>query len=373
MFPVCIKNGGGRIAQIYKSVQDVGEEGLMVYNTPRYERDGVNNVFISPERGLDMNINGADSPSITEDVYQNGISSGWAASVISGSWNFTDTYTGDGGNWPIVGTLSIDCRQANNNNQARLESTIALDLTAYDFIRGYAFVDSWSTGGTAKEVTLEIRDATDTIIGNAVNLSSYIDSASFDVPQAFKIPISAFNATNQSMKSVVITVIDNGGGAAPNILLDDIQFQDGGSGYLYSIRPTNNRRLFIDRIKIRMEGPYNVTTSAQHAVSMSGFLNIAKLGNGIQTGVSTNGVFDPGKSVVIRELRDWLKFPQGSDFSSYGDGTNTAIEFNLDFVNFHGLTLDPKRQEEFSFRIQDDLSSLTFFQIWAEGHEFLDG
>ncbi len=368
-FPVWLTDGN-KIAQLFRS-STTDENGLNVYTHERKERVGVNKVFLNTEKGINMNIDGLDDPSLIETVYGNGVSTNWTGSAISGSWNFADTFTGTGGNWPIVGTLSIDCRQANNNNQARLEYDTTLDMDLYDFISGAVYVDSWSTGGQVKEFTIELRDSTDTIIGNSVNLSAYINIGTFDVPQTFKIALSDFGVSNEDLKSIVFTNLDQGGGPAPNILLDDIQISDGGAGYVYTVATDGQNDLWLDRIKVRIEAPYNVTTSCQHAVSMEGILGLT-LGNGIQAGLSKNGQFVTGGSIVIRDLRDWLNSAYSTHFVSYGDGTNTAIEFGVSFEDIGGLRLEHKLEEEFSYRIQDDLSTLTHFQVWISGHELID-
>ena len=373
VFPVNITDGGNElVTTVYKpknSDHGSNDAGIVAYVHPRDEYDGINKVFFNSSNGVNMAVDGSITPTITESVWSNGV--GYTTTALSGTWDFasTDTFTG----WPPAGTLSVDGTATVNNDEAEFDKGSALNLSSYDFVRGCIFITSWPTSGT-KQVLLELRDASDVVVGNAVDIGGYVNTSDFNTDQEFIIPLSDLNAVGDTIQKIVIRVVDIGGGQAPNFYLAELKIQDGGNGFTYEISPNAEKTLFVDRITIQMERTYNVTTSNQHAVGMTGFLGSGTLTNGILTGLEVEGSKPSGLTANFKDLRNWLIFPQivCRDISTFGDGTNTTLRFQLDFEDIGGLRLRPRFEEKLFYTIQDDLSGFDFFQVWADCHEVFD-
>jgi len=371
--PVRIGNGGsGQIAKVYKPLttdHGSGEAGLMVYTHPREEFDGVNKVFFNSTNSLAMNVDGSIVPSITDVIYTDAAQ--YPAVALSGTWDFASAFTGTG--WPPDGTVSVDATATVNNDEAEFTRGSNLDLTSYDAIAGCIYVTSWPTSGT-KQVLVELRDSSDLVIGVPVDIGGYINVSDFNVAQEWIIPLADLSATNQTIRKVIIRTVDIGGGQAPNYYLDDMRFQDGGNGFSYEIAPSADKTLFVDRVTIQIEDVYNVTSSNQNAVGMSGILGESTLTNGIQAGLEINGAKPSALTATFKDLRNWVIFPQikSNAITTFGDGINTTLRFELSFEEIGGLRLRPRYQEKLFYTIQDDLSGLVFFQIWADCHEVFD-
>jgi len=345
------------------------ESGALVYTQPRHVVDIITKPFINSTQGLSMAVDGSIVPTVTESVWSNGV--GYTATALSGTWDFASTFTATG--WPPTGTLSINATATVNNNEAELDKGSDLSLSSYDFIRGSIYITSWPTSGT-KQVLVELRDSSDAVVGVTADIGAYIDTTTFNTDQVFTIPLADLSAEGATIRKIVIRTVDIGGGQAPNYYLAEIKFQDGGTGYKYEITPGSDKTLFINRISIQMERAYNVTTSNQHAIGMTGLLGSGTLPNGIRAGISENGIIAAESTATFKDLRNWITFPQvqGEKISSFGDGTNTTLRFQIDYTEVGGLRLRPSLQEAFFYIIQDDLSSFDFFQIWADCHEIVE-
>ena len=96
------------------------------------------------------------------------------------------------------------------------------------------------------------------------------------------------------------------------------------------------------------------------------------LGNGILLGATREGAQISGRSVLVKDLRTWMQFPQLVEVNSGTDGTDTWVSFSLDFSDTGGVPLRSKFREGLTYRIQDDLSGLLDLKVWVAGYTFGD-
>jgi hypothetical protein len=112
-----------------------------------------------------------------------------------------------------------------------------------------------------------------------------------------------------------------------------------------------------------MRDGYSATSSGQHAFSLDGFLNVSELTNGILANIKRHGQITG--SAVVKNMSEWIGFPQFENIESGSDGTNTWITFE---ITFKGLVLESQYNDTLSFIIRDDLSGLIQMQAIAEGY-----
>lgn len=364
--PVTITDGGGEA----QTVSSDDESGLLVYTKPRQRRTTQTKVAINSAFGANMAIDGASNPTVTENIH-NGIDNVyWTGSNVSGGaavYNSTFSATG----WPVDGTQSIDFTPTTNNSLERIDKGSTLDLTPYTVLKASVYITSWPTSGT-KEIQFYWEDATQTLVGNTVDLSSYIDNTLFNETQIFTIPLSDFGVSGETIQSFMVDPIDVGGGAAPNWYMDVITLQDNGEGFTFEIEPTKGTDFHLNKLHVVVEDAYTATAGAQHGFSKTGFLGVSTLANGISTGVSRDGLPIPERTAIIRDLRDWMRFPQLSNVTSGYDGTNTWLSFDLDFSDTDGVILKSSESETLQYTISDDLSGLVDFRVYAEGYVLED-
>jgi hypothetical protein len=355
--PVRITNGGqGQTAEIFERDD---ENGLLVFTKNRDSIQLQTKPLLNPALGLGMNIDASSTPSTIAEIYDGGDNAYWTPSAISGTWDFVSTAQAH------TGTKSIDATATVNGSTAKIDKGSTLALSPYETFDGWIYITSWPSSGT-KDVTFELWDASDVLVGNSVAVSGYIDTGLFGVWQNFSIPLIDMGLSAQTIQSLAITTIDIGGGQPPNYYLDDLQLQDTGSGVEFCFEADDETQFHIERVKLFIRDAYTATSSGQHAFDSSGILGLSTLTNGILAGRSVDG--DVSKSAIIKDIGDWFRFPQAQNVSSGGNGTNTWVMFDLAYETEGGLVLDSRTNDKFFFRIRDDLSGLLDFTGFAEGY-----
>ena len=342
-----------------------GENGFMVYTNERYQRFNTTKVAFNAAYGVQMAVNGTATATITENINNGGDNAYWTPSNLSGgAFNFTSTFSASG--WPVDGSQSIDGTGTNNASQARIDKGSTLDLSPYTALRGSIFVTSWPTSGT-KQILIGFQDSSNVDVGVKVDIGSYIDTTSFGVSQDFAIPLLDMGAEGLTIQSIVIEPIDIGAGQSPDFYLDVIRLQDAGEGIEFLIEPDIGTTFVVTRITIQLEDAY-VVTNQEGSFGKSGFLGVSSLANGIVLGRSANNAPISGVSFLIKDLRDWMQFPQTTDITSGSDGTNTWVQFSTDFSENGGIPLNSNEREAITHRIQDDLTGLVDLKVWASGY-----
>jgi hypothetical protein len=340
--------------------QDEGEGGLIVYTKPRYRTEGVVRAFFNPTIGINMNVDGSSSPTLTENVHNGGDNAYWTGSAITGTWDFASTAQAK------TGTQSIDATGTVNNDQARLDKGSTLGLSSYTVVSGWIYITNWAAQGT-KEVRLQFEDAAQATVGNAVDMSNYIDTTVINAWQRFIIPLVDFNAASATVQSLIVTTIDLGGQPAPDYYLDDVQITNATAGTEFTLEPQAGEKLFITNIKVLLEDVYNEsTTVGGHPIALDSFMGVPALSNGITFAhIRDESVIF---NFLFTNLRDAFRSPNIREVESGNDGTNTWLAYNFKIDNRDGLLLDSKLNDKLVITIRDDLTGLTNFTNIANGY-----
>lgn len=328
--------------------------GLFVYT--REYRQSLNTFrtapFINPVNGANMAVDAAIGG--TPVGIHNGTDSIlWTASALSGVWNFASTAQAH------TGTKSIDATGTLNSNQALIQGGSTVDMTNYAAISGWIYITAWPNQGT-KDVRLQTRLA-GTLLGNTVDLSTYIDVNELNVWQKFIVPKADLGLNGSTIDELIITTIDGGAGDAPDYYLDDIQIEETGGGVVYSVKPTDGSLFEVHSISLFMADA--LTGNYPNNISYNKLLNLASLPNGVSFNASEKGevVF----SSSFRDFADVMELPT-SHIQGGSDGTNTWIKITYDLRDSY-LTLDPRTNDSMRVVLNDDLTGLLRFRMLAHG------
>tara|TARA_R110002020_G_scaffold175493_1_gene367385 strand:+ start:4933 stop:5967 length:1035 start_codon:yes stop_codon:yes gene_type:complete len=319
--------------------------GVVAYTRPLHTLDAAVKFATNESFGFNLNQNAAFSGTPlgvhngTDNIY-------WTASALSGSWVF-DSIT-----QAQAGTKSIDATGTTNNNEALL-STSNIDSADYTALTGWIYIGQWSDRGSLKEVEIEFR-LNGVLVGNSINLSTYVNEFDFDTWQKFTIPLTAFSSENETVNQIRIRTRDVGGGPPPDYFLDSIQLEEVGVPIVYEVIPDADYG-YIESITVVVAD--NVTT-----LSYDSFLGVS-MNNGITVQSIRNG--EEKFTSTIKTLGDLL---QGQEIkNSINDGVNsfltTSIQFNPP------LPFNKATQDSFRVTVNDDLSSLLrlryFLRVYA--------
>lgn len=361
-------NGAVAEAELY-TPQETVNHGVMVWAADRYTKENVTRVAINDTFGSQMAQDGTATATLTENINNGGDNAYWTpANLSGGSFDFTSTFSAS--DWPVDGTQSINGTPTNNNSLARIDKGSTIDLTPYVSLRGSIYITSWPTGGT-KQVLVGFQDATNTDVGVKVDIGAYVDNALFGERQDFTIPLSDMAVAGETVQSLMLDPVDIGGGQAPNFYLDVLKLQDVGTGIEFTISPEEGTTLIVTKISVQVEDTY-VVTNQEGSFGKSGFLGVGSLAAGIALGVSENGAQLSGRSALVQNMRDWMAFPQLDGVFSGSDGTNTWVNFTLDFGSNGGVTLKSNLRQKLTYRIQDNMSGLEDLKVWASGYILVD-
>lgn len=329
--------------------------GALVYTEPYRNDFGQVIPFSNPTYGFDLNQ--AATYSGTPDGVHNGTDSAlWTGTAISGTWTFDSTSQAQ------AGTKSIDATATTNNDEAQLERSSAISTGSYTALTGWIYITGWPTSGT-KEVRLRIRNA-GTDIGTTLDLSNYIETQNFNTWQKFAIPMADFTALTTNFDQLMVVTIDQGGGAAPDYYLDTIQWEETGAPIAYTLEPPSGSVYRVFNITIFAAANVSSTlTSASHQnVAYNEFFGISKLTIGLVSNTTKDGEFS--FTGLFQQFADFAMIP-ATRFDSGGNGTDTWYRFDTKFDR--PIVLDSRLGDNLQFIVNDDLSTLQFFRIFANG------
>lgn len=349
--------GEGIEAGVHKGKDLPG--GLVVYTEPVRSMQLQSKVAINDTFGVDMNVN-VSFGGTPDGIHDGGDSVLWAASALSGTWDFTSAaITGQGGSGEV-----IDATSTVHNNEALFTRASTISTGAYTAVTGYIYITGWPGSGT-KSVEVEIRNG-GAIVGNSLAIEGYVNSGILNVWQKFVIPIGDFNIGTQDVDEMVIRTIDIGGGQAPNYYLDTMQFEETGSPAEFTIAPGIGTILKLSRVTLTVAGPFvgTLLNGTMPNLPYNTLLGLAKLPTGIRITLITNQTIQ--FTTLWQQHIDIMQI-SGMQMQSGGDGTNTWITYDL--ILDTPLRLDSRCGDHISYTINDDLSGLLFLRAFAQGSE----
>ena len=330
--------------------------GAMVYTEPYVATIGQTKAMVNSTYGADFNQNVGFGG--TPDGIHNGTDSVlWTATALAGTWTFDSTAQA------YAGTKSIDGTAVSNNSEAQLERSSAISSGSYVALTGAVYIADWSTQGTVKEIELRCRLA-GVDVGVSVQLRDYVDETSFGSWQTFTIPMDDFATAGANIDQLIITALDTGGGTAPGLYYDSLQWEETGAAQVWSLEPDTQSIYRLSELNITIADAYDSTlaSSSHQKIPYDTLLGVAALSTGINFKLTTNNVVR--FSGNFRQHIDFMNFP-GITVQSGGDGTNTWMTYNIPFSP--EAVLDSRTKDIFELTISEDLSGLLFARVLARG------
>ncbi|KKM87176.1 hypothetical protein LCGC14_1271640, partial [marine sediment metagenome] len=343
-----------------------GEQyGVVVATRPLKTFDNKILFFANDTFGTDLNQNAGigDSAGLIEIVYAEnaGIATEWDTSAITGGarWDFASA------DQSFAGSVSIDGTSTINDNVMQLADASLFDLDGFSGLTIFIYITGWSNNGT-KDITISgWNTSTSFIVGNSVNIGDFADTGSLNTWQEIFIPLSSMGLVSQSIDALRFTVIDTGGGPAPNFFLDNIQFEsqlggDNAGPTEFVVQPDLGTWLHITNLHIIMVDIYDSTVANGTMLSLpyDGFLGLGELQRGVQYQIINNGEIK--FHAVIRKMFDFMQLPSAEITGQGSDGTNSWFTAKITFST--PLVLKSENLDKLSLTINDDLSLLLEFR-----------
>jgi hypothetical protein len=348
---------------IQASVVD-GEEknALVVAIRPLKVFENKIKFFVNPSYGYNMNV-AAGFSGTPEGIHNGTDSAYWTASVVVGGWVFNSI------DQAHTGTKSIDATATGDSDTAQITRGSVINLTNRVAITGWIYISNWDDKDIKRVDIFGWNTAAGLMVGDVVDLKSYIDIGLVDSWQKFAIPLSDMFLFNETIDAIRIKTIDIGAGNAPRYYLDDIQIEETGTVVEFNIEPADSTWLHVNNYSIFMADACSsvLVDATMPYLSYDKFLSVPSL----SVGILYKRVV--GEKVTLsfpfKNLGEILMFP-GATIEDYGsDGTNTFFKIFVDLKE--PIVLKSENADKISFTILDDLSPLLKFVISANCKEEL--
>lgn len=343
-------SGTGAEAAVHTPT-DYGHEkisGLVVYSHSLETGIPLITFFADEGGSVDQNVNAAAAGTLT-GVHNGTDSILWTASAISGTWDFASTVEAH------TGTKSI---QISTTQNATASFTNAVDLiaTSYSDLRFWLFITSWPQTGN-KDITIQpyLNGAA---VGSAVNVSNYADTSVQNAWELIDIPMEDFLISTEKFDTIVVTVVDNGGGPTISGYMDDIAFVAAGTSgqVIFSVAPPSDEIWVINRIKW-------TAVSTSSAIKPDEFFGIGDLTNGYRLSFSSQG--QATSTFLASNFYDMVQYPNVS--LNVISGVNSIFEVFFDLPQEQQVLVGRLKQS-INLTIRDDLSSMQKFRAGAQGY-----
>lgn len=165
--------------------------------------------------GLDI----VDTTAFTtiESVY-NADDTLWTFSIIESNPN--DFTVSAAENHTVGGTQSLSYSGSEDGDIAQFNKGEDIDLTEYNQLTGWIYITDWGGGDNIQFYGYDTQ--TDVVVGNSINLSDYITTATQDTWQRFNIPLADMGLSTETIDAIRMEMV--GVGAPPNGYIDDLYF-----------------------------------------------------------------------------------------------------------------------------------------------------
>lgn len=330
---------------------------ILVSNTP--SRILISRVLphLNDTYGANMNIN-AEFGGTPEPIHNGADNAYWTATSIGlGTWNFSSATQSHSG------TYSISGENTQNGSIANIED--GGNLSGYTAITLWIYLTSFSENKNNEILLYFWENTGDSIVGNSIPISSYIDIDFLGSWQKATIPLSDMGITTESIDALRIEVVsDVPETQAPNFYLDDIQLEEAG-GYIYDASPRPGTLFFVTSFRTTVEANVDIRLASAQALNLDPgkLFSLNSLDNGIVQIISQSGEIK--FSSQIRTLADYLQIPNSEIKNVISTGTKTLL-------NIDTMLPEPFLLSEGDYSriiLSDDLSSLLKLRILAAGIE----
>ena len=278
----------------------------------------------------------------------------WVGAAIAGAWNFADA-----GKVTITG--------ANNNDSAVFNDNAGQTWSVDNFTALTGKIDLDTYDETLNTVLLSF-SLNGVPVGDTMNLNDFISTANF-TEQTFIIGKDAFNFGSALINEMTI-LITRSGGAKPTIKFDDIQWEEIGEPLDYRVTPADDEVLRIDELILAftddISGIATVAGATENStmtgLSYNKFLGVSELANGVGFRRVEDNIV--GATLTFRKISDFMA--AGANITNViSDTTNTFVTLSIKFPD--PVRLFASSADFISFTVNDDLSSLISFTIFARG------
>jgi hypothetical protein len=334
-----------------------GAAGVVAYTRPYDEYDSASVFFLNPDVGINMAINGGFSD--TPDVVCNGSETSpvdWVFSEPVGN-RAVDESTAQANN----GTKSVVWVNARVNDVVQFTKTGPMTIESYVAFTMSVYIDSnWGAGD---EFTVSGWDTgTGLVVGNTVNLTSYINEQEFGLWQNMTITYSDLGLLPGTLDAMRVTCVSKGA-TGPTFYMDDLQFEQTGTPREFRmLKETAADKTVVGlRYTLVDDVTAKVADGTVTGLSYNKILGLSRLPVGIQYKRVENG--QVLTSVSISQLSDMFRFSAEMG-TLLSDGTNTMMVVDIKFTE-PVVLVGSAESNYLSLTISDDLSGLILFNAVA--------
>ncbi len=330
--------------------QDTRPEGLVVYNEPLRIIESELEPFVNPEVGnaLNQNVTFGGTPEL---IHDGGDTSAWAASAITGVWDFTSTTD------PNSGSACIEKVDTSDGDEALFEDPTSTDMSGRTALTGFIRLEKYNSIQDEVQFQFSLNGIN---VGNSINIDDFISIGALNVYQKFVIDKSNFGITNETVDELRIMTV-----AKPQFRLDDIQIEETGSALVYTVTLDKKSIFYVDELVFSLADniPSTLQNGTMPNIAFDALLGVSQLATGVIFQRIQRG--EVNFAIALRDVGSFLSFG-GTLSNSISDGTNTYINLRVAFDKAP-LILDGRREDSLSLTVNDDLSGLLEFTAIARG------
>ncbi len=339
------------------------KNALVVATRPLKTYENSLNFFVNSEYGSELAIDASAGGTPVE--IHNGIDDVlWTASDIVGGGK--TTFDSSDQNHTSGGSQSIKVDNSPVGDMFQILNSSAVDLNNYVSLTIWVYIDKdWKNGDTIEVFGYDTNLGI--VVGNAIDLSSYLNINDQDTWQRASIPLDDMGLSDTTTLDALRVQIVTKEGKSPKFYLDDIQFEQTGTPQEYVVEPAAGTWLHVDKLMIVYADAYagTVEDGTMPSIPYDSFFGLSKLSSGVlyQRKKANNIV----TSFPIKQHLDMMSFSNGLVTGSGSDGTNSWVSVSINFPS--AIILKHEDRDNISLTISEDLSSLLTFKVSAGGFE----
>lgn len=331
-----------------------GDRGVVAITKPLLVSVPAGRPFINSTFGAAMNQN-VSFGGTPEGIHDGTDSVLWTGAAVSGTWDFADTTD------PQAGSKHVSVTNAVNADTATFADGTETDMSGFTAITGQIqLVNSYD--GTRHNIILQFCN-NGSPVGTSIDLNDYIDTGLAAAYQGFVIPKADMGVETATVDVLTITILRSGG-PTPDIFFDAMQIEQTGTPLVYTVEATSGTKFYIEKLVWNW---VDVGTAGT-AYTYDKIGAVGPLSNGFV--INTRLTFQNTFTATIRQLSDLLTAGGVVD-NKIDDGTDTWVSVGVNLFETAPIILDSRNQDKVTVTINDNLSGLISFTLFARGHEEL--
>lgn len=346
-----------KTARLHKGPVVGDKRGLTVYSSPSRDYEDRSVPFLDDEGNLNLNVDASFSG--TPDRIHDGTDTIlWAASAISGTWDFASTAEFQ------AGTKSIDATATVDGDQALFTRSSPIASGSYTALTGYIFLVSFNPAKHEVLMNFRLAGVDD---GVSIDITTFVNTSLFNVWQKFSIPLTTFGVSGSIDEMVVQTV--RNASSPPDYYLDTMQLEEAG-GKVYSVKANPGTRYEVSTLEITVAATLDTRLADATMLNLTWdeFFGLPALSGGLTLRWIRKGVVQ--FSVNFKHVGDMLftAFSILPD-NSLCDGTESFIKLAapLDEV----AVVEDLFDDSIDITVSDNLESLLQLRVVTRGRELI--